>query len=91
MGTSCNHCMIDSICWQRQFDAPSVGDRHRIRGRWDVRRGEATMGQQQATEAMAHAQALAVVTVLDLEDRPQLLGQLWSHRPAVLVFLRHFG
>ncbi len=49
------------------------------------------MGQQQAAEAWAHAQALAMVTVLDLEDRPQLLGQLWSERPAVLVFLRHFG
>jgi hypothetical protein len=34
---------------------------------------------------------LAALTVLDMEGRPVPLGSLWADRPAVLVFLRHFG
>jgi hypothetical protein len=31
------------------------------------------------------------MTVLDAERRPIVLGTLWSGKPAVLVFVRHFG
>ena len=34
---------------------------------------------------------LAALTVLDMEGKAVLLGSLWADRPAVLVFLRHFG
>jgi len=34
---------------------------------------------------------LAQIVVKDAEDRPVKLGDLWRDRPAVLVFLRHFG
>ena len=33
----------------------------------------------------------AAATVLDLSGQPRALSTLWSERPAVLVFLRHFG
>ncbi len=35
--------------------------------------------------------ALASLTLPDTEDRPVRLGSLWAERPAVLVFLRHYG
>jgi hypothetical protein len=31
------------------------------------------------------------VTVLDLDGRAQPLEALWRSRPALVVFLRHFG
>lgn len=31
------------------------------------------------------------LTVLDLEGKPHELGELTGKKPAVLVFLRHFG
>jgi hypothetical protein len=34
---------------------------------------------------------LADLVVKDTDDRPVKLGDLWRDRPAVLVFLRHFG
>jgi hypothetical protein len=34
---------------------------------------------------------LAPVRAFDLEGEPVRLGTLWEDRPAVLVFLRHFG
>lgn len=34
---------------------------------------------------------LAALTVLDMEGKTVPLGALWADRPAVLVFLRHFG
>ena len=34
---------------------------------------------------------LGDVVVLDVEGREQRLGELWRERPAVLVFVRHFG
>lgn len=37
------------------------------------------------------AGALGEVVVRDLEDRDVRLRQLWRDRPAVLVFLRHYG
>jgi hypothetical protein len=35
--------------------------------------------------------ALAAVEVKDIENRPVRLGTLWADRPAVLVWVRHFG
>jgi len=36
-------------------------------------------------------QAFADVQVQDTEGQPVRLGSLWAQRPAVLVFVRHFG
>lgn len=33
----------------------------------------------------------AASTLLDLEGRAVLLGDLWRERPVVLAFVRHFG
>lgn len=35
--------------------------------------------------------ALASTEVLDLEGNPIALGTLWAEKPAVLVWLRHYG
>jgi hypothetical protein len=35
--------------------------------------------------------ALATMTVLDADRHAFPLGTLWAGRPAVLVFVRHFG
>lgn len=35
--------------------------------------------------------ALADVAVTDDDGRPSRLGELWVARPAVLVWVRHFG
>lgn len=40
---------------------------------------------------MNEIKALGEVTALDLEGRVQRLGAFWHERPAVLVFVRHFG
>jgi hypothetical protein len=37
------------------------------------------------------AAALGEVVVRDLSDREVRLDSLWRDRPAVLVFLRHYG
>jgi len=34
---------------------------------------------------------VASAEILDLQGRPHALAELWAQRPAVLVFLRHFG
>ena len=34
---------------------------------------------------------LADLMVKDTEDRDLRLGELWRERPAVLVFVRHYG
>lgn len=38
-----------------------------------------------------HADDLATITVLDEQGAEVRLQSLWSDRPAVLVFVRHFG
>jgi hypothetical protein len=35
--------------------------------------------------------ALAAAEVKDVEGRPVRLGSLWSDKPAVIVWVRHFG
>ena len=37
------------------------------------------------------ARALSSATVLDAEGASHQLGELWSDRPAIIVWLRHFG
>ena len=37
------------------------------------------------------AKDLAGVTVKDVEGKDVRLGDLWRDRPAVLVFVRHYG
>jgi hypothetical protein len=39
----------------------------------------------------SRADDLAAMTVLDAAREAIVLGTLWRDRPAVLVFLRHFG
>ncbi|MGE5047626.1 MAG: hypothetical protein ACM3PC_03575 [Deltaproteobacteria bacterium] len=40
---------------------------------------------------MQDATDLASVTVKDVEGNDVRLGDLWRDRPAVLVFVRHYG
>ena len=40
---------------------------------------------------LSRADDLAKLTVLDTEGKPVELGTLWRDKPAVLVFVRHFG
>jgi hypothetical protein len=40
---------------------------------------------------MSLAERLGAVTVLDPEGAPHRLAGAWHDRPAVLVFIRHFG
>lgn len=40
---------------------------------------------------MQDAADLASVTVKDVEGNDVRLGDLWRDRPAVLVFVRHYG
>jgi hypothetical protein len=35
--------------------------------------------------------ALADITLPDHDDEPVRLGDLWSDRPAALIWLRHYG
>jgi hypothetical protein len=40
---------------------------------------------EHVTDTLANAQ------VLDVEGKPRRLGDLWKNRPALLLFVRHFG
>jgi len=31
------------------------------------------------------------VEVLDVDEKPHRLGEVWERRPCVLIFVRHFG
>jgi hypothetical protein len=50
-----------------------------------------TSGSRQDVRPPADARALGDVRVKDLEGREVQLRELWRARPAVLVFLRHYG
>jgi hypothetical protein len=50
-----------------------------------------TSRSRQTARPPADARALGDVVVRDLEDREVQLRALWRDRPAVLVFLRHYG
>ncbi|HEX8952007.1 MAG TPA: hypothetical protein VF945_09190 [Polyangia bacterium] len=34
---------------------------------------------------------LAAVELRDTDDRPRAVGELWRERPALLLWVRHFG
>jgi hypothetical protein len=34
---------------------------------------------------------LSGIVLPDVDERPVRLGSLWADRPAVIVFLRHYG
>jgi len=46
---------------------------------------------RQSTNAPAHARDLEDVVLTDDTGQEVRLGDLWEDRPAVLVFLRHYG
>ncbi|HKW75398.1 MAG TPA: hypothetical protein VJN64_07730 [Terriglobales bacterium] len=41
--------------------------------------------------AESFSSRLQNITLPDVDGRPVRLGSLWSERPAVVVFLRHYG
>ena len=43
------------------------------------------------TAAMSLAASLAPITLPDVDGKPVQLGSLWADKPAVVVFLRHWG
>jgi hypothetical protein len=56
---------------------------------WSFRKSD---GVRLALAAMDLAgEPVAQAVIRDLDGQPHALGELWSERPAVLVFLRHFG
>jgi peroxiredoxin len=50
-----------------------------------------TVRDRQQTRPPSDASVLEEVVLNDCEGHPVRLGDLWSERPAVLVFVRHFG
>lgn len=50
-----------------------------------------TVRTQQRTNPPTDASTLENVVLQDPEGNPVRLGDLWAERPAVLVFVRHFG
>lgn len=50
-----------------------------------------TAKQRQRTHPPASAQALADIVLPDHNGKDVRLGDLWSERPAALVWLRHYG
>jgi hypothetical protein len=49
------------------------------------------LGQGKKPSAPARADELADVVLQDSAGEDVRLGSLWEQRPAVLVFLRHYG
>jgi hypothetical protein len=47
--------------------------------------------KRQSATPPADAAQLGGIAVRDLDDREVRLRELWKDRPAVLVFLRHYG
>lgn len=48
-------------------------------------------GRSRRPQAPADADAIADVVLEDADGREVVLGELWAERPAVVVFLRHYG
>jgi hypothetical protein len=48
-------------------------------------------GKKRETRAPRDASAIADVVLQDSTGADVRLGDLWAERPAVLVFLRHYG
>ena len=49
------------------------------------------LGKRQKPSAPARADELADIVLQDSNGADVRLGSLWEERPAVLVFLRHYG
>jgi hypothetical protein len=49
------------------------------------------LGRRKKPEAPARADQLARIVLQDSSGDDVRLGSLWDERPAVLVFLRHYG
>jgi hypothetical protein len=49
------------------------------------------LGKRDRPVAPARADELADVVLEDADGEEVRLGSLWEERPAVLVFLRHYG
>jgi hypothetical protein len=49
------------------------------------------LGRRDRPTAPARADELADVVLEDADGDEVRLGSLWEERPAVLVFLRHYG
>jgi hypothetical protein len=49
------------------------------------------LGSGKRPEAPARADELADVVLQDADGEDVRLGELWAKRPAVVVFLRHYG
>ena len=49
------------------------------------------LGKGQKPSAPARADELADIVLQDSNGEEVRLGSLWEERPAVLVFLRHYG
>ncbi len=49
------------------------------------------MSETAAIRSGEQADALADVVLPDQDDNGVRLGDLWAERPAVLVWLRHYG
>ena len=47
--------------------------------------------QRQQARAPERADSLAQLVLLDHDGSDVRLGELWSERPAALVWLRHYG
>src|SRR5256714_3397692 len=69
----------------------SMARRERTTVPASLRRVLDTTHQQQETKPPTDASVLEDVVLNDYEGKPVRLGDLWSERPAVLVFVRHFG
>jgi hypothetical protein len=50
-----------------------------------------TASQHQHTRPPQRADGLADIVLPDQDGQPVRLGDLWRERPAVLVWLRHYG
>ena len=50
-----------------------------------------TASQRQDTRPPARADALADIVLPDQDGNEVRLGDLWSERPAALIWLRHYG
>jgi hypothetical protein len=40
---------------------------------------------------MLNLAELSAITLVDADEKPQALGELWRDQTVVLAFIRHFG
>ena len=50
-----------------------------------------TVAARAENRPMSLAATLAPITLPDADGKPVRVGSLWADRPAVVVFLRHYG